>query len=208
MGIPEDLNLLEKNIDRLRFEYDQYFMAVTKVPPHTIQTAVERLIRKYVMVNVHNSAQRFRYQNLVARYNSMKELWKRRLRMKEEGIVIGGRALQPSFSPPPEMFSGQVTASTPEKDTKTTSKKEKFKPFAATTSDPNKEKQVVSSLYKEYMRAHHDAGQGDKKVSMEAFQKLIEKQVSTLKKSHKCSKVNFRVDIKDGEVKLKAKPIK
>ncbi|MFC1849755.1 MXAN_5187 C-terminal domain-containing protein [candidate division CSSED10-310 bacterium] len=210
MGIPEDLVLLEKNIEKLKFEYDQYFQGVIKIPPHTIKAAVDRLIRKYQSTQISNSALRFRYQNLVYRYNSLGELWNRRLRMKEEGIMIGAPQRVASYFQAPPV--------TPEPDPKAPkTKKDQKKPrpkvaakkeFTATTRDPHQETEIVSAIYKQYMKAQSDSGQPVKRVSQDGFQKLIAKQVAAIKKSHKCSAVNFSVKIHDGEVKLKAKPVK
>ncbi|MBN2382464.1 hypothetical protein JXQ70_06235 [bacterium] len=211
MGVQEDIELLERNIDKLKNEYEQFFMGTIKIPPLTIQTAVERIIRKYLGGGINNSSLRFRYQNTVARYTTLSELWKRRMRMKEEGIVIGSRPQTTGFDmapkpPPAATGAAQEKKPAPKKGPKPPAPSSK--PFSATTRDPHQEKQIVDSIYQEFVRAQQKTGAGAKQVSQDSFRNLIAKQVETIKKTHKCSGVNFRVDIQDGEVKLKAKPVK
>lgn len=201
MGVPEDIALLERNIDTLKHEYEQFFQGVNKIPPHTIQTAVERLIRKYVGGGINNAALRFRYKNDVARYNTLKELWARRMRMLEEGINIGGpqrnyrRSTPPPTPPPPPPPKQQPV-------------EEAAKTAASRGQSTPKGNKVVDSLYKQFIAAHEKSGSSAKKVSPQNFEKLIAKQVATIKKAYNCSSVTFRIQVEDGEVKLKAKPVK
>lgn len=208
MGIPEDISLIEANINKLIHEYEQFFLGAEKGPRNRLnsQSAVERLIRKYSNQTIGNAALRFRYQNLVHRYNSLKQLWDRRLRMREEGIVIGARARSFSGNKRPLPPIQRKKESYKEKS-QSSKKPVKPKLFNATTREPQKEKEIVNSIYNQYMNAQKKSGSPIKKVSKEGFQKLISKQVQAIKKAHKCSAVNFRVQIQDGQVKLKAKPI-
>lgn len=227
MGTAEDLNLLERNIDTLKHDYEQYFVGVNKTPPTTLRTAAERLIRKYSGMGINNAGLRFRYHNLVARFNTLSELWTRRLRMREEGIVIGapqrtappvGGDSRPRPLPPPDEPARTPAAAGGGANPPAAAKQarpaagasgpEKDRVFSATTRDPLREADVVKQLFDEYVKAQERAGGAAKKVSREGFQNLIAKQVGTIKQSYNCDAVNFRIQVENGEVKLKAKPVK
>ena len=64
---------------------------------------MEALIRKYAYAEIRNNAERFRYQNLTARYNTFNELWNKRLRAMEEGRPMGIHGLHERTvaAPPP-----------------------------------------------------------------------------------------------------------
>lgn len=227
MGLPEDMNLLERNLDTLKHDFEQFFQGINKVPPNTLRTAVERLIRKYASTGINNAGHRFRYQNLVARYNSLNELWSRRMRMREEGIVIGAPQMYRSTpmpspthpSPPPDHDeAGQQGTERPvaAAATKPHQSREpggKQVPgtagvYSATTREPTQEAEIIKNLYTEYMRAQQTTAAGPKKISEDGFRTLIIKQVDAIKKSYDCQGVNFSIKVEDGDVKLKAKPVK
>lgn len=76
---------LEIQIDRLRALYEQYFMGIEKLEPHVPRKQVERLLQNLRRQRLSNTAQRFRFQQLVQRYNTMQTYWRRVARQIEEG---------------------------------------------------------------------------------------------------------------------------
>ena len=80
MGVKEDLETLDKNIARLKMEYDQYFARTLKYEPYKLKTEIEQTIFRYSSSNIKNTALKFRYNSLVARFNSYKNYWNRMFR--------------------------------------------------------------------------------------------------------------------------------
>jgi len=76
---------LEQRVDRLRSLYEQYFMGLEKVVPAVAQKDVER--RFYVLrrQTIRNTALRFRFQNVLLKYNTYQNYWMRITRQIEEG---------------------------------------------------------------------------------------------------------------------------
>jgi hypothetical protein len=76
---------LETRVDRLRGLYDQYFMGIEKMIPSVPQKEVER--RFYVLrrEQIRNTALRFRFQNVLLKYNTYQTYWMRICRQIEEG---------------------------------------------------------------------------------------------------------------------------
>jgi hypothetical protein len=94
MALPENLkhgdidNLLtqlEQNIERLRVRYEQYFMGVDRLPPEQLRKDVVRQVFQLEQTFIRNTAQKFRLQSLVQRFNTYKTYWNRIMRQIEEG---------------------------------------------------------------------------------------------------------------------------
>src|SRR5262249_4389210 len=82
--IDQDLDKLELEIRRLKIEYDIFFNGGTVRPPPYTRGRVETAIKRIYDVRSKSFGQRFRYNSLVARYNVMRELWRRQAQEKEE----------------------------------------------------------------------------------------------------------------------------
>ena len=76
---------LESRVDRLRSLYEQYFMGIEKLIPSVPHKDVER--RFYVLrrEQIRNTALRFRFQNVLLKYNTYQSYWTRICRQIEEG---------------------------------------------------------------------------------------------------------------------------
>lgn len=79
------LNQLEQKLQRLRSLYEQYFMGIERIPPHTARKEVVRLIHRLEQTHIRNTALRFRQRSLTQRFNSYKSYWNRVEKQIEEG---------------------------------------------------------------------------------------------------------------------------
>src|SRR6185295_2074778 len=122
---------------------------------------LEALLRRHANAEIRNNAERFRYQNLTARYNTMSELWTKKLRAMEEGRPMGLHGSKvPPPPPPPPMRAPEPRA-------------------AASAAEyrvrrPEAETEVVRALFEQYQQARTQAGEGG--VKFESFQKVIAQQ--------------------------------
>lgn len=76
---------LETKISRLRAIYEQYFMGIERMPPHTLRKDVVRLIYQMETLYIRNTATKFKVRSLIQRFNSYKAYWSRVERQIEEG---------------------------------------------------------------------------------------------------------------------------
>src|SRR5258708_30330727 len=74
---------------QLQIEWEKFFSGVERKAPAELRTKLEALIRRYAGAEMRNNMERFRYQNLTARYNTFNEMWNKKLRALEEGRVMG-----------------------------------------------------------------------------------------------------------------------
>src|SRR5262245_7145244 len=80
-----DMRALESEIKRLEAEYNMFFAGRLPRLPWERKARVEALVRNFDRAEKRNTADRFRFQTLQARFVKFLELWERQLRDREEG---------------------------------------------------------------------------------------------------------------------------
>ena len=86
--IDEELGALERDIRQLKIEYDQFFGGGRKRPPNEIEWRIELVVKKYgERSGDMKYGQRFRYNNLTQTYAKYKDIFRKRMKQKEEGTV-------------------------------------------------------------------------------------------------------------------------
>jgi len=160
--------------------------------PYFTEMTIRRLIKRYAGDRTLRGHQRFKYHDLVARYNTMREYWNRRLRSREEGIRIGAPAISQQQRRRPAETALQKLRQRPK-----------------VIRDPGSQEKEVRRLYLDFVRSIRQY-QGDEGfLTFKRFQDLLSKQTRLIKEKKGCSAVEFRVDISpEGRVKLKAKPVR
>jgi len=83
--VDQALEELESRIERLKALYEQYFMGIEKLEPLVPRKDVDRRIMILRREQVRNTAQRFKFNTLVQRYNSFQQYWARVAREIENG---------------------------------------------------------------------------------------------------------------------------
>jgi hypothetical protein len=76
---------LEIAVDRLRSLYEQYFMGIEKIEPTVPRKDVDRRIYVLRKEQIRNTAQRFRFQMILQKYNTYQTHWMRICREIENG---------------------------------------------------------------------------------------------------------------------------
>ena len=197
MGFEEDLGEIESAIRRLGVEWEKFFGGIEKKPPNDLKAKAEALIRRHANIEIKNNTERFRYQNLTAKYNTLSELWAKRLRAREEGKAFGMHGLKADILPPPP-----PSVAAP-------------RPRAGRGNDGNEvrvtsatgDSAAVRTLYDKFLAAREAAGEAAP-VKFDSFQKLIAQQASRILTEKGGQAVDFRLETKDGKVSLKAKIVK
>jgi hypothetical protein len=205
--IDEELNVLDHQLRRLKIEYEIFFNNPAKRPPTEIEWKVTNLIRKFSDGGRMSFSQRYRYNEMAQRYAIHSDLWRKKMRIREEGYrrpqdaILSVQGVRPA----PEHESkhhpvygvghhNQATAQTVAKD----------KPFSVQYSDAQSEGAKVESLYKALTEAKQKSGE---KVSgsLDSFAAFVKKKTAEIRKQHKCETVVYSVETQGGQVKLKAK---
>jgi hypothetical protein len=83
--IDKELEEVERRSEHLRALYEQYFMGMERIEPLVQRRDVERRILGLRREKLRNTAQRFKFNTLVQRFNTMQTHWSRVVREIENG---------------------------------------------------------------------------------------------------------------------------
>lgn len=180
MTVDEELSKLDENIRRLKIEFEAYFNGGSPRPPHDTVFRVETTIKKFGDASKLNFGQRYRFNQLVQRYAVHNDLWRKRLKDKEEGRGRFGAPRRPV-----EEATGDGTVS-------------------IVCSDPAQEKEKVDKLLKAVIDAKRQVGERVDNLDPYSFAKFVGEKTQQLKSSLGCERVEFSVSVEEGKVKLKA----
>jgi hypothetical protein len=82
--LQQDMHAIEHNLARLVNDYEGFLCGATAKDPKTLETQTERLISKWRVRPIGRTVQRFKFQNLVQRFDCYKESWERQRREKQK----------------------------------------------------------------------------------------------------------------------------
>jgi hypothetical protein len=82
----EQIERLEEDIRKLKIDFEIFFNGGTKRAPHQARASLEARSNKLNGNRDLSFAQRYKLNNLLARYRSYRELWRRRLKAKGDDI--------------------------------------------------------------------------------------------------------------------------
>jgi hypothetical protein len=203
----EELNLLDQQLRRLKIEYEIFFNNPAKRPPTDVEWKVLSLIRKFSDGARMSFSHRFRYNEMAQRYAVQAELWRKKMRIREEGYrrpadailsVQGVRVPEEHEAKHHPVYGiarhGQTAGAPSEGD----------QHFSVQCSGAAAEREQVESLYKALTEAKQKSGE---KVSgnLDSFAAFVKKKTGEIRKQHGCDTVVYSVETQGGQVKLKAK---
>jgi hypothetical protein len=177
-SLDRELDDVEKAISQLKRDFEMYFAGAARQPPTDSRTKLEKTIRKYSLNTSYSYAQRFRFSNLAARFNTYQDLWSKQLKAKEEGKFAAGN------SPIPPSREAPIT-----KKLRHTQNKAEI-------------------LFNQYAQFREKNGEAPPNMNMEKFSQMINTQRDSLIKKYRCKDVEFYIAVEEGKTKLKAKPKK
>ncbi len=203
-ALEEDLAKIEEGIFRLQKEWERFFSGQERKAPFESKQRLDRLIRRYVGVEIRNNIERFRFQTLTAKYNTLADMWNRKLRAIEEGRPLSSvqlkqmreaEALAAPLAPVVQSAPGARSIETPGP-----------RRAEVRLSTLREDDQGVKDLFEQFRAAR--ASVGESEVKFESFKKLIAQQRTRLLEEKDAVAVDFRVALQDGKVALKAKPVR
>jgi len=193
----EELDKLEEDIRKLKNKYDQFFTGITKMPPQHERHMLEVNIFEIGKQKMRDGTRRFRYNQLLSRYNQYRELWGRKMREREEGPLDFRRrkaALDAPAEPPPPPKAARAPRVT-------SGNAESYVKLAAGSNG-----EAIRDLYDQIEKEHQKLGKIPN-LTYDQLRSMVEKQSEQVRARYNVNVVGFRVDVVDGKVKLKAKPI-
>jgi hypothetical protein len=86
------IDRLDHDIQQLKIDFERFFNGGLPMPPEEFRQAVRGQIRTLRTKPIHALVDRFRINTLEARFNTLNELFNRRLRDREEGVATRAAA--------------------------------------------------------------------------------------------------------------------
>jgi hypothetical protein len=204
----EELKLLDQQLRRLKIEYEIFFSNPAKRPPADVEWKVLSLIRKFSDGTRMSFSQRFKYNEMAQRYAVQSDLWRKKMRIREEGYR----------KPYDAMLSVQGVRVPTEREAKHhpvygLARNDQsagaetavgHQPFSVQCSGALTERAQVESLFKALTEAKEKSGE-EVSGSLDSFASFVRKKTNEIRKEHGCDSVVYSVEIQEGHVKLKAK---
>ena len=196
----EALTIFEESLRKLKIQYDLFFLGIRKLPPTEDRRRLENHVQELGRSRMRENAARFRYNTLLGRYNQFKELWTRQMREREEGPLDFRRRAA-------AMAETDTPAPSPEPDARpapTSTVTGRGGESYVRVSDGS-EAGAARILFEQISEAQEKLGKSG--LSLQQVEKLVASQMEMMRSRHSVQDVGFRVEIVDGKVKLKAKPL-
>ncbi len=182
----EDLRVLENKLNMLKLDYERYFLGTRPREPVMARQEIQKFVTQWANMPIQNTAMRFRFNSVNARYQALKRQWDSILRQREAGTykrdVFKAKIREGTDGPGP--------GSAPAEESGVASAK------------------AGSALLESYRDAALACGQNVKGLSAKKLQSVVDKQTQQMKSKLGCKDVEFKVVVKAGKVKLKAAPVR
>jgi hypothetical protein len=210
--IDEELALLSEQLRRLKIEYEIFFNNPAKRPPTDIEWKVLSLIRKFSDGARLSFSQRFKYNEMAQRYAVQSDLWRKKMRIREEGYrrpyeamlsvqgvrgaTSGDRAAKhrPAYGLSHNGNDQLVDTETENGD----------QTFSVQCSGALSERTEVETLYKALTEAKQKSGDAIT-GNLTSFANFVRKKTNEIRNEYGCDSVVYSIEIQNGQVKLKAK---
>jgi len=183
--VERDLQKLETGLKNLEAQYNMYFSGRLPKPPWETRSAVEALVKRYDRGFIQNYGDRFRFQTLQSRWQTLVDLWDKGLRAREEGrpgpFAQKPRDVEVQKKGPEDRILG-----------------------VAAFNNVARQQDKLHELYESLAEARHEVGL--EPVPFHKFAERVKSQVKKLGENN--SEVAFRLASKDGKVSFTARAMK
>ncbi len=185
MTIDEQLNRFDEGLRKLTIEYDIFLAGGKKVPPNNLRFQTDQIMKR-LMEERMNFAQRFRFNQLVAKFSVYKDLWRRQTQDREEkGVLRSEEELVSLTRPEQAEPSGNRDY------------------FREVIQDPSSEKGKVLVLYQELQGMRLRNGEKKLKMDVDQFKDMISQKMHQLREKQKHENMELVVFLDQETQKVK-----
>jgi hypothetical protein len=175
------------------------------------------LLRKFSDGTRMSFSQRFRYNEIAQRYAIYSDLWRKKSRIREEGYrrpqdallsVQGVRLAE--HEPEHKVYGvGHIAADSAGAEVvaatgAAAAAAREEKPFSVQCGNPLAERDQVRKLYQALAEAKKKSGE-TVSGNLDSFSSFVQKKTEQIRKQYGCEAVEYKVEMQNGQVKLKAK---
>jgi hypothetical protein len=186
-GVENDLARLEQLLRKLEHEYDQFLSGAVRAEPQRTDNEVQQIIKLYSSRAIQNPSLRFKFSNIVARYNSFRNVWTRKVREMEEGRVFG----RPT----------RVTTPLRSRRPSSPASRREF-----VTADLKSDEEGMKEIFQSYKELRESCGESTERLRLESFTRSLADKVSKVKESRKCEQVEIRLRRDQDKTRILVRP--
>jgi hypothetical protein len=195
-SIERELSEVERQIGRLRIDYERYFTGDLKLAPLQARRRLDLVFRKLWDVDLERAADRFRRQMLQDRFTTLMELMEKRIRAREEGRRLAPRETGRESAGPGTAPPGQAAGRPPEPGGDA----------GAASSVKGKAKVDFRPLFDKYRAARNSMGEDVSRLQYERFEELVRQQAEEIRKRTGSTRLVFEIRTEGGKVRLVGRP--
>jgi hypothetical protein len=196
LTVDDELTLLEDNLRRLKIEYDIFFGGGSKRPPNDLDWRVQAGFKKHSDSQRLTFAQRFRFNTMQQKYAIFSDLWRKKVNIKEAG-----------YRRPADAVLSIAGLRAEEEKPKLHHAAHEYEPLKVNITDPKTESDSVRTLFDALANARKQANEnGGGPATFDSFQTFVRRKTDEIRSKYHCQAVEYEVELKDGKVKLKARP--
>lgn len=184
----EEISLLQDSIRKLKIEFDMYFGGANKRPPYDAQWRVETMMKRLEGTRSLNFGQRFKLNSLTQNYAMFADMWRVRIKRREEGTDFPRGRRVDTVAPPPPPPPPPTSNS-----------------FRVQWQDPEKDGAKVDQLFNALIAAKKQLGENVDTINIDGFKRFVKNKTEQLKRDQRCQNVEYVVEVENGKVSLKAK---
>jgi hypothetical protein len=177
----EEIKILEIKMHQLKLDYEKYFLGTRPTEPAMARAEVQKMVIRFSNARIPNTALRFKFNSLNGRYQAFKRQWDNTLRQIEAGTykrhVFRADLHDRERGIAPDEKSTRRVATSGGQDT---------------------------DIFETYRDAMLATGQDASGLTRAKLQKAISRQEAALRKKLGCERVDFKVVVEGGKVRLKA----
>lgn len=229
------LESLDRKLDRLKSLYESFFLGVERQPPNVPRRELNRLILEMQQQKINNASMRFRFQSLLQKWVTHTSYWNRTLREIEMGtyrrdlakaqrhladkggvlseadaIALGIPATRAkAFSERQNQMVAWRAGRTPNA---AGSASPEIPPTAPAAPPPDPVPGVsdvqVRLFFDKFVAAHLQAQGAPPKMTLDQMKDRLRRELPRILEAKKCAAINLDVDIEDGKVRMKARPVR
>ncbi len=236
--VETQLESLDRKLDRLKSLYESFFLGVERQPPNVPRRELNRLILEMQQQKINNASMRFRFQSLLQKWVTHTSYWNRTLREIEMGtyrrdlakaqrhladkggvlseadaIALGipatrAKAFAERQNQMVAWRAGRAPTATDPTAPAPAAPAAPVAPAPEPAAVPGVSDVQVRLFFDKFVAAHLQAQGAPPKMTLDQMKDRLRRELPKILEAKKCETINLDVEIADGKVRMKARPVR